>query len=218
MGDSAVSKILLKIKNNIHWYTLVNQATHSIIEVFQVGQVWRLVCEHMLTTPDGFLANQVPGNGSLNLLLIHLPRDWDEADWSPIFASTFYMLPFGFRVLLGCTWSSLQVSSHFVWLLICWMDCCWAWRRWSLNMNQLSWPYSIGLFQSDLPGGKSLLFWCPTLCLHTWRWWIPPIVTILLIHPLAFMVLILLLIGKMLILTFSNYFKLFGCQKVFWQK
>ena len=62
LGDSVKGPAEVQV-DNIHCSPLVYQASHFIVEVYQVGQARIPFGEAMLTTPDKFLLLNAPGYG-----------------------------------------------------------------------------------------------------------------------------------------------------------
>ena len=61
-ADSAKSPTDVKV-DNIHCSPIVYQASHFIIEGYQVGQAWLCCYESVLTIPNQLLVLHVTGNG-----------------------------------------------------------------------------------------------------------------------------------------------------------
>lgn len=107
--------------DNIRFFPLIYQASHFIIEVYEVGQAWVSYGEAMLTTPDDFLVLIVPENDRFqDLLLHHLLRNQDEADY-PV--ALWDLFPFNkdeydiyfppvFRHFFQSPWSRMSPSLH----------------------------------------------------------------------------------------------------------
>lgn len=74
--EDSVKGLLQAQVDNVH-FSLICQVSLFITKGGQVGQGEFPLGEAMLTPPNDFL---VPGNGSEEQLLYHLPKDGEEAD------------------------------------------------------------------------------------------------------------------------------------------
>lgn len=81
MGDGVKSLPEVQV-DNVHCSPHICQASHFVTEGGQVGQAKLPLGEAVLSPPSDFLVVHMPGNGSQDQLLHHLPRNGDEADWT----------------------------------------------------------------------------------------------------------------------------------------